>query len=74
MPRNISAAIPAAPRMPLLNWIELDDGDATSFTRPACDGDDQTLHARIIFDPNVDKGEAFEALQPSSGLRLPPLG
>ncbi|BAI96669.1 hypothetical protein Sj15T_09740 [Sphingobium sp. TA15] len=74
MQRDKSAVIPAAPRMTLLQWIEHDNGDTTSFTRPACSIEEQTLHARIVLDPNGGTNEAHEPLQPPAGLRLPPLG
>lgn len=74
MLRDKGAAIPATPRMTLLEWIELDDGDTTGFTHPACSSQAQALHARIVLAPNDGKSEAHELLQPPSRLRLPPLG
>jgi hypothetical protein len=68
MPRRQIAAIPAAPRKTLLEWI--DDGDTTG-TQPACSPKDQALHACIPFD---DRGGPAEPLQPPPGLRLAPLG
>lgn len=74
MPHRQRAAIPATPRMTLLEWIELDDGDTTSFTRPASSIQAQALHARIVLDPNDGTNARSEPLQAPSGLRLPPLG
>jgi hypothetical protein len=74
MSRSKSAAIPATPRMALLQWIEFDDGDTTSFTQPACSNQAQALHARLVLDPNDGKGDPIEPLQPPAGLRLAPLG
>lgn len=70
----ISAAIPAAPRKTLQQWIEHDDGDTPSFTPPACSRQAQTLHSRIINDPNDGKGDALDRITAPSGLKLPPLG
>jgi hypothetical protein len=74
MRRRQTAAIPAAARMTLLQWIEFDDGDTTSYAPPACSSQVQALHARIVLDPGDDKTGAPEPLQPPPGLRLPPLG
>lgn len=74
MPRGNSAAIPAAPRKMLLEWIENDDGNTTGSTLPACSAQAQGLHARIFLDPNKGRGEGPEPLQPPPGLGLPPLG
>ncbi|MCF8708682.1 hypothetical protein ACH37Y_17970 [Sphingomonas paucimobilis] len=74
MPRSQSAAIPAAPRKTLLEWIEHDDGNTTGFPQPPCSAQAQALHARILFDPANHKAEAPEPLQPPAGLRLAPLG
>ncbi|MCY1169733.1 hypothetical protein D9M73_97830 [compost metagenome] len=74
MPRGKSAAIPATPRMTLLQWIELDDGDPTSSTHPDCSVQAQALHTRIVFDPSDSKSQTPEPLQPPAGLRLAPLG
>lgn len=74
MPRGSSEAIPPTIRKTLLDWIETDDGDTTSFTYPACKPQAQALHARIVLDPHDGKGDACEPLQPPAGLPLPPLG
>ena len=74
MPRSQSAAIPAAPRKTLLEWIEHDDGNTTGFPQPPCSAQAQALHARTLFDPATPKAEAPEPLQPPAGLRLAPLG
>jgi hypothetical protein len=60
--------------MTLLQWIEFDDGDTTSFTHPACTSQAQALHARIALEPHDGKSEACQPLQLPTGLRLPPLG
>lgn len=74
MPPAQSAAIPAAPRKTLLEWIEHDDGNTSRFPQPPCSAQAQALHARILLDPANHKGEAAEPLQPPAGLRLAPLG
>jgi hypothetical protein len=74
MARRQSVAIPAAQRLTLLQWIEFDDGDTTSYALPACTGQVQALHARIVFDPGDGKSGPPEPLQPPPGLRLAPLG
>lgn len=74
MPPPPRAAIPAAPRKTLLEWIELDDGDTTGTTQPACSAEVQELHARILVAVDDGKGGAAERLQPPPGLRLAPLG
>ena len=74
MPLGASAAIAPTIRKTLLQWIETDDGDTPSFTRPACTPQAQALHARIGIDPRDGKGDACEPLQPPAGLLLPPLG
>jgi hypothetical protein len=74
MARRQNAAIPAAPRMTLLQWIEFDDGDTTSYALPDCTGQVQALHARIVLDPGDDNSGPPELLQPPPGLRLAPLG
>jgi hypothetical protein len=73
MPRGTTAAIPAAIRKTLLEWIEHDDGDTTS-TQPVCSEKDQALHASILLAPYHDAGSAREPLEPPAGLRLAPLG
>ena len=73
MARRNSAAIPAAPRKTLLEWIEHDDGNTTGFSQPPCSAQMQALHARILLGP-IDKSETGERLQPPSGLQLAPLG
>lgn len=74
MSRRSRAAIPAAPRMTLLQWIEHDDGNTTGSSQPACSAQVQALHARIILAPPGGGSDASEPLQPPSGLLLPPLG
>lgn len=74
MSRPPSAAIPAAPRKTLLDWIEHDDGNSTGFPEPSCSAQSRALHARILLDPHNGKTETAEPLQPSPGLRLAPLG
>ncbi len=74
MPHGKRAAIPAAPRKTLLQWIESDDGDTTDFTSPACSTHVQALHAQLLLDPENHSSEATEPLQPPPGLSLPPLG
>jgi hypothetical protein len=74
MPGPTRAPIPAALRKTLLEWIESDDGDTTSFTPPACSPQAQLLHAWFALDPRDGTAEVREPLQPPAGLRLPPLG
>jgi len=69
MPSGTKAAIPAAPRKTLLEWIDEDDGDTTGGP-PPCGAKDQALHARIL----TTEGTESEPLQPPPGLRLAPLG
>ncbi|MFC6910889.1 hypothetical protein ACFQGS_18750, partial [Novosphingobium lubricantis] len=70
MPRSQSAAIPAAPRKTLLEWIEHDDGNTTGFPQLPCSAQALALHAQIL--PEVPhKGEAAEPLQPV-GLKARP--
>ena len=71
---NLHAAIPAAPRKTLREWIEADDGDTPDTLRPACSAKTQALHARVALDPNDDRGGTREPLVAPAGLRLPPLG
>jgi len=72
--RNRRAAIPAAPRKTLLQWIEFDDGDTPDFSPPACDARIQALHARILIDPESRTDQGPEPLEPPPSLRLPPIG
>ena len=48
MPPAQSAAIPAAPRKTLLEWIEHDDGNTTGFPQPPCSAQAQALSAGVI--------------------------
>lgn len=68
------AAIPPSPRKTLLEWIENDDGDTTSFTPPRCSEQAQALHAQIVQMPDDARNHAGGPLQPPPGLRLAPLG
>ncbi|OUC54832.1 hypothetical protein CA262_08180 [Sphingobium sp. GW456-12-10-14-TSB1] len=74
MSRDRRAAIPAAPRKTLLQWIEFDDGDTNDFTPPACDARIQALHARMLLGPESRTDEGREPLEPPPWLHLPPLG
>lgn len=74
MARRKSTPIPATPRKTLLEWTEHDDGDTSTFSRPACSSQAQALHARIFLNPAGGKSETSERLQPPSGLALAPLG
>lgn len=74
MSRTGVAAIPAAPRKTLLQWIEFDDGDTTDFAPPACEARIQSLHARILIDPQSRTDQGPEPLEPPPSLCLPPLG
>lgn len=71
MPPRQAAAIPAAPRKTLLEWIEHDDGHPTASTPPDCAKPDQGLHAQIVVAPSNERGEP---LQPPAGFSLAPLG
>ena len=73
MPNRTRAAIPAAPRKSLIEWIENDD-NSTDISKPACSNQAQALHARILSDPSDGNRETLEPLASPSGLRLPPLG
>ena len=73
MPQRKRAAIPAAPRKSLIEWIE-NDGNSTDISQPACSSQAQALHARILSDPSNGNRETPEPLASPSGLRLPPLG
>lgn len=74
MPRSKSAAIPAAPRKTLLDWIETNDGDQPGLNRPACSRQAQALHARLNLDAQEDSEASLGPLQPPAGLHLAPLG
>jgi hypothetical protein len=74
MPRHPRAAIPAAPRMTLLQWIEHDDGNTIASTQPACKTQVQDFHARIALAPQDGRRDAAEPLAPPPGLALAPLG
>lgn len=75
MPRRPPAAIPAAPRKTLLEWIACDDGDTTGLARPACSAQVETLHAAIVAGVQGGPGgDAREPLHLPAGLRLAPLG
>ncbi|MFZ2995178.1 hypothetical protein [Sphingobium sp.] len=74
MARRAGTPIPPTQRRTLCQWIEADDGDTPSFTRPACSAASRTLHAKIALPPDSGPGEVREPLQPPSALRLPPLG
>jgi len=71
-PRKI-AAIPAAARKTLLEWIEFDDGNTTDKPQPTCSPKEQALHAQIVAHGGRH-GDDSERLQPPQGLRLAPLG
>lgn len=73
MPHRKRAAIPAASRKSLIEWIE-NDGNSTDISQPACSNHAQALHARILSDPGDGNRETPEPLQAPPGLRLPPLG
>lgn len=73
MPSSNRAAIPAASRKSLIEWIE-NDGNSTDISKPACSSQAQALHARILSDPSDGSRETPEPLASSPGLRLPPLG
>ncbi|OHT21627.1 hypothetical protein [Edaphosphingomonas haloaromaticamans] len=74
MSRDKRAAIPAAPRNTLLQWIGSDDGDTTDFSPPACNTNIQALHARMLLDPEKTSEGRPEPLEPPPSLGLPPLG
>ncbi|QOT74546.1 hypothetical protein H5V43_22005 (plasmid) [Sphingobium fuliginis] len=74
MPRRKGAAIPAAPRKTLLEWIETDDGDTSGPPHPPCTEQTQAIHRRLLLDPQSRQNETAEPLIPPVGLRLPPLG
>ena len=65
------AAIPAAPRKTLLEWIEQDDGDTAGNSKPSCNARTTALHAKIL--PSLG-GASSEPIPCPAGLRLPPLG
>lgn len=68
------AAIPAAPRKTLLQWIGSDDGDTTDFSPPACNTNIQVLHARMLAGPEKTSEGRPEPLEPPPSFGLPPLG
>lgn len=68
------AAIPAAPRKTLLQWIGSDHDDTTDFSPPACNAKIQALHARMLADPKETSEGRPEPLEPPRSLGLPPLG
>ncbi|WP_341896411.1 hypothetical protein [Sphingobium sp. YR657] len=70
MPAPSGAAIPAAPRKTLLEWIEHDDGNETSPSIPQCSEQATALHAQIL----VAQEGRREPIQPPPGLHLIPLG
>ncbi len=73
MPASKRAAIPAATRKSLIEWIE-NDGNSTDISKPACSSQAQALHARILSDPGDGNRETPEPLACPPGLCLPPLG
>ncbi|MFC0203351.1 hypothetical protein [Novosphingobium soli] len=73
MPHPKRAAIPAAPRKSLIEWIE-NDGNPADISQPACSSQATTLHTRIVADPYDGTRETPEPLGCPSGLPLPPLG
>lgn len=74
MQRRKGAAIPAAPRKTLLEWIENDDGNTTGPPQPSCSKQAQAIHVQIILDPGSQRDETVEPIQSPASLRLPPLG
>ena len=73
MPHPKRAAIPAAPRKSLIEWIE-NDGNSADISQPACSSQAKTLHTRIVADPYDGTLETPEPLGCPSGFPLPPLG
>ena len=73
MPHPKRAAIPAAPRKSLIEWIE-NDGNSADISQPACSSQAKTLHTRIVADHYDGTRETPEPLGCPSGLPLPPLG
>lgn len=73
MPHRKRAAIPAAPRKSLIEWIE-NDGSSSDIFQPACSSQAKALHTRILSDPHDGTGETPEPLACPAGLPLPPLG
>ena len=71
MPATV-AAVPAAERITLLEWIEQDDGDTPAHTKPVCDSRTAALHGKIAFPARATG--SVEPLPCPAGLRLPPLG
>lgn len=74
MSRRPSAAIAAAPRKTLLDWIASDDGDTPGLAPPACSPQVRALHARIVPDPQSSQGAGDGRLVPPAGMRIAPLG
>ena len=74
MPRPNRAAVPAAPRMTLNQWIEHDDGNTSRFAQPACSTQVQALHARIILASPDLRADSTDTLPAPPGLGLAPLG
>jgi len=70
------AAVPAAPRKTLLEWIDDDDGDTPGSTQPTCGAQVRALHARLGAATDGRSGaiQASEPLPAPAGLLLPPLG
>lgn len=69
-----AAAIPPAPRKTLLEWIDIDDGDTTGTTQPACSTEVRALHANLLVALSHEARGQPEPLEPPPGLRLAPLG
>lgn len=74
MSRRKGAAIPAAPRKTLLEWIEIKDGDTTGPPEPPCSKQAQSIHVQIALDPGAYGNGTAEPLLAPATLRLPPLG
>ena len=74
MARRKPAPIPPAPRKPLLEWIECDDGNTPGTQLPACNIKARALHARIATDPTHAGHGSTQPIHAPIGLALPPLG
>ncbi|HEX7782600.1 MAG TPA: hypothetical protein VF509_07315 [Sphingobium sp.] len=74
MARPQAAAIPAAPRSTLLEWIENDHGDTPGLSRPSCSKQAQALHAQIALGAGTQEDGPADPIPPPTGLPLPPLG